>query len=319
MPAKPRRRSARAWPRGPGRGSRRRPRSPPRRARASSLDGDVLRRDDDGHTRADLGAERAYAARISLAANKADDSLPAGRPLVPAVREEELLGSQPVQRSTSLDRVAARLDQRALGGAASRSRWPSRDDVVAEALRERAAPPRPRPRSSRGRSPGPIGGGERPGPERPATRLDDAGEQVRASRRGGRPRAGSPGGSRRRRSGRQSAVTSMSGRPARPTRARRSARATAPPAAGPGRHRPRTTSRAVLLPRHRGRGPGRRRRLREAAAVLDHALRVVVGQEAEVQRAVRPFADAAEPGREGDAVRLRGACRVEQRRVMRRR
>ena len=45
------------------------------------------------------------------------------------------------------------------------------------------------------------------------------------------------------------------------------------------------------------------RSIREAAAVLDHASRVVGGEDAEVQRLVRALADAADARRERDLVR----------------
>ena len=253
---------------------------------------DVLRRRDDRHARADLGADRARSAR---------GSQPATAPITPwtprtraaaAVREEEL-------------RVAARAEveavdasrrpraQRALG------RRPEVEDPARGRGRRRSAPrPRRRPRSSTGPIAGPDDGRRRPAAERRDARLDDAvGEPAparvhdRERRRVRRARAIAIG--------RQSADSASIGSAGlvRPEPVARLARCRAASRAVHGRRVPLPVDgepRRVEPERVAGdaagsrrRAPGRRR------------------PPAEVERGERPLAHPADPRRERDHVRAR--------------
>ena len=261
---------------------------------------DVLRRDDDGDSRADLARTRSYAARTD-SGDKRDHSLPAGEAAVAAVREEELrvAGGAEVDAARSARRPPRAAPARRR---VQRSSLRPLHDVGAEALAVRRRPPPPPPRSSTGRSPGrsPRRLASAESGARPPRRSPRA---ARASLRAGPPRPGClRSRARARAEGSRRRARAAAGR-ARRSRARRPARR------APGARAVHDASSASA-----GSSPAARRRAptsaHEPAAVLLDALGVVVGQAAEVERRERPFADAADARREHDLYGPGGSQRI---------
>ena len=179
VPGEGARRSARAWPPGPGAGSRRRARSRPRRARSSSSASTYLvaaRISTPGpqrsRTRSRLRRTVAGSmSRIGSGIDPGEAALAPGAPGVAPVGEEQL-------------RVAARAEVARLDRLdPGRGEQPARDlrqvehppggDPVAEPARS-ARGPRRRPRSSRGRSPGPIAAARAPTSPTPRSTIPAA-------------------------------------------------------------------------------------------------------------------------------------------------